>query len=177
MIQTEIDLTHHITELMKCLGMNLDNDIFRNTPRNIARSLIYDFTAPNASQGSYTWHGSDMLTILNCEHTTRCVCHLERVFMQSSLAYIPDGRALHKGDFQGSCDVMSTGAHTIEYITHSLADITMHNPTPKGCMVITQAMHSCSSKPRLSIVSAVRGAFVTEPTLREEFLTLWSKSR
>jgi GTP cyclohydrolase I len=64
-----------------------------------------------------------------------------------------------------------------ERLTQQVADFLFEKIKPKGCMLVVEAVHTCTSlrgikTPSKMVTSALRGEFLKDPDLKEEVLKL-----
>ena len=108
-----------------------------------------------------------------CEH------HLVPFMGKVHLAYIPKGgRVTGLSKLVRVIEILSKRLQVQERLTTQIADIIMGKLKPLGVLVVMEAEHLCMSmrgvkKPNAHVItSAVRGAFRTNKTTREEMLDL-----
>jgi GTP cyclohydrolase I len=116
----------------------------------------------------------DIALIGNCEH------HLVPFAGRAHVAYIPgpDGRITGLSKIARLVDGFARRPQVQERLTTQIADALVGALEPEGVLVMIEAEHLCMSmrgvkKPgALTITSAVRGLFKTNPATRAEALSL-----
>ncbi|MDR1775566.1 MAG: GTP cyclohydrolase I FolE [Actinomycetes bacterium] len=109
-----------------------------------------------------------------CEH------HLVPFIGTAHVAYIPgaDGKICGLSKLVRLVDVFARRPQVQERLTNQIAQALIDNLNPAGAIVVIEAEHLCMSmrgvrKPgTLTVTSAVRGAFQTDPKTRAEALSL-----
>lgn len=108
-----------------------------------------------------------------CEH------HLLPFIGKAHVAYVPQGkRVTGLSKLARVVDVLAKRLQVQERLTTQIADVIMKKLRPKGVMVVVEAEHLCMSmrgvkKPGvITVTSAVRGIFRTNPKTRAETLAL-----
>jgi GTP cyclohydrolase I len=108
-----------------------------------------------------------------CEH------HLLPFAGVAHVAYIPKaGRIVGLSKIARVVDVFSRRLQVQERLTKQVADLLDERLQPLGVMVVIEAEHMCMSmrgakKPKsITVTSAVRGSFRTNPATRAEAMTL-----
>ena len=108
-----------------------------------------------------------------CEH------HLLPFIGKAHVAYIPKGnRVTGLSKLARVVDVLAKRLQVQERLTTQIADTIMKKLRPKGVMVVIEAEHLCMTmrgvkKPgTITVTSAVRGIFRTNPKTRSETLAL-----
>jgi GTP cyclohydrolase I len=108
-----------------------------------------------------------------CEH------HLLPFVGKAHVAYVPQGnRVTGLSKLARVVDILSKRLQVQERLTTQIAEVIMKKLKPKGVMVVIEAEHLCMSmrgvkKPGVvTVTSAVRGIFRTNPKTRTETLAL-----
>ena len=106
------------------------------------------------------------------------MCEPPASFLRKAhVAYIPDqGRVVGLSKLVRVTDIVARRPQLQERLTSNVADIIMDELKPKGVVVVVEAEHLCMSirgikKPgAMTVTSAVRGLFRTNPSSRSEVL-------
>jgi GTP cyclohydrolase I len=106
-----------------------------------------------------------------CEH------HLLPFIGKAHVAYIPQGnRVTGLSKLARVVDILAKRLQVQERLTTQIANVIMKKLRPKGVMVVIEAEHLCLSMRgvkkagALTVTSAVRGIFRTNPKTRQETL-------
>ncbi len=183
----------HITEALRLLGFDTTAESGR--VRTPARFIAYlqEFLQPYNLEdvlgplfmGPKPSHGMPGMVVqrdipfrMACEH------HLLPAFGFAHVGYIPNKHVVGLSKLARLVDAVGTSKPSMqEFICEQIADNLQSYCDPTGVMVVIEAEHSCMScrgvhTPNVkTYTSCVRGAFLTVPAAREEFLTLTSGNR
>lgn len=123
---------------------------------------------------------TSMVTLIGHKTFSRCPHHLERVEMEVSVAYIPEGRLLGISKLARIADYYSAGLMLQEEIAEGIAAGLMGALKPKGVAVHIVARHMCMisrgvKATHASIAtSCMKGIFLGDGVMnlsaKEEFL-------
>lgn len=121
----------------------------------------------------------EMVLIRNIPLYSMCEHHLLPFAGVAHVAYIPKaGRIVGLSKIARVIDVLSRRLQVQERLTKQTADLLDERLHPLGVMVVIEAEHMCMSmrgakKPKsITVTSAVRGSFRTNPATRAEAMTL-----
>lgn len=162
--------------LLICLGADMNDLNFSETPHRVARAWLNEFTLK-----PFTWSSFDeepyggTITLVKHEVWTRCPHHLERVRMHVSIGYLPGGhRILGLSKLARAADYFATGCILQESYTRLLAEGINENLKPKGVAVHTVAEHNCMQARGVEtrgpiLMTYLMGLYETDHKLRDEF--------
>jgi GTP cyclohydrolase I len=121
----------------------------------------------------------EMVIIKNIPLYSMCEHHLLPFAGVAHVAYIPKaGRIVGLSKIARVVEVMARRLQVQERLTKQVADLIDRHLKPLGVMVVIEAEHMCLSmrgakKPRsITVTSAVRGSFRTNPATRNEAMML-----
>lgn len=178
-----------IGEILK-EGMGLDwenNPHLKETPKRVAKVYkeIYDgyeinpaqyikkFPAPK--QGT----NNQIITVGPIQTYSMCSHHMLPFSMDIYIGYIPDKTILGISKFERICKNISHKLQVQENITEEIADFLQQELKPEGVIVlIKNSKHLCmemrgiESKNNSITTSAVRGIFLTDKSVKDEFLQI-----
>jgi GTP cyclohydrolase I len=145
-------------------------EIFGGLHENPAEHLTVTFEADHDEMVMVR----DIAMISSCEH------HLVPFAGRAHVAYIPgpDGRITGLSKIARLVDGFARRPQVQERLTTQIADALMSQLKPDGVLVMIEAEHLCMSmrgvkKPgALTVTSAVRGLFKTNPATRAEAMSL-----
>jgi GTP cyclohydrolase I len=174
-----------VTDLLTALGQDLSRDGLAATPDRVARMLL------ELTSGYYEDPASQLKTSFNAEHdemvivrdipfASLCEHHMIPFIGRAHLAYIPNdsGRITGLSKLARVVDGFARRLQVQERLTTQVADALEETLEPKGALVVIEAEHLCMSmrgvrKPgTLTITSAVRGLFRSDPRTRAEAMAL-----
>jgi GTP cyclohydrolase IA len=121
----------------------------------------------------------EMVLIKNIPLYSMCEHHMLPFAGVAHVAYIPKGgRIVGLSKIARVVDGLSRRLQVQERLTKQIADLINTHLEPLGVMVVIEAEHMCMSmrgakKPKcITVTSAVRGSFRTNPMTRAEAITL-----
>jgi len=121
----------------------------------------------------------EMVLIKNIPLYSMCEHHMLPFAGVAHVAYIPkEGRIVGLSKIARVVDSLSRRLQVQERLTKQIADLINSHLKPLGVMVVIEAEHMCMSmrgakKPKsITVTSAVRGSFRTNPVTRAEAITL-----
>jgi GTP cyclohydrolase I len=121
----------------------------------------------------------EMVIIKNIPLYSMCEHHLLPFAGVAHVAYIPKhGRIVGLSKIARVVDIFSRRLQVQERLTKQVADILDEHLQPLGVMVVIEAEHMCMSmrgakKPKsVTVTSAVRGSFRSNPATRAEAMML-----
>lgn len=174
--------------LLEAIGEDSNREGLKETPRRVAEMYEEVLSGmekdPEEELKILQGENHDEIVLIKdiplyslCEH------HLLPFIGKAHLAYIPDGgRITGLSKLTRVVEILSKRLQVQERLTTQIAEVIMRKLKPKGVIVVIEAEHLCMSmrgvkKPgSLTVTSAVRGIFRTNPKTRAEALALIKKS-
>ncbi len=172
-----------VREILAAVGEDPDREGLRDTPDRVARMYAEVFAGLHADPAeflkkTFTQKHDEMVLVKDIEFSSICEHHLLPFTGKAHLAYLPDGRVVGLSKLARIVETIARKPQVQERITEDLADLVMRELQPRGVGVILEASHSCMTvrgvrKPgAMTITSAMRGLFKTNPMTRNELLSL-----
>lgn len=174
-----------VREMLLAIGENPDRDGLKRTPERIAAMYAEIFGGLHedpASHLSVTFEAEhdEMVMVRDITLHSSCEHHLVPFAGKAHVAYIPgrDGRITGLSKIARLVDGYARRPQVQERLTTQVADALVEVLQPEGVLVMIEAEHFCMSmrgvkKPgALTITSAVRGLFKTNPATRAEAMSL-----
>lgn len=175
--------------LLEAIGEDLDREGLRATPQRVAKMYAEVFAGMDRDPGEHlqTCFSADnhdeMILVKDIPFYSMCEHHLLPFYGKAHVAYISrEGRVAGLSKLIRVTDTIARRPQLQERLTSNIADIIMKGLNPKGVAVVVEAEHLCMSirgikKPgAITVTSAVRGIFRTNPSSRSEVLTLIGKN-
>ena len=170
------------------------NENFKDTPYRVARMMM------EMNYGTNMDAAKDILTVSfpsdgegydglissnNIRVFSLCPHHLAAVDYKVSLAYVPakNGRCIGLSKLPRVAKTLAKSMLLQEDYTKKLADLIYNTLEPLGCAVMVTGVHGCVQCRGVEMpdvattTSALRGIFLTAPSLREEWLFTINKSK
>ena len=175
-------------ELLEALNLNVVEEL-AETPRRIADLYEDMLVGMNIDIRQFfkrtlpTKH-NEMVIVKNIESVSMCEHHFWPFFGKVHIAYVPQNKIVGLSKFISAVRAVSRKPQLQERMTTELANAIDECLQPKGCMVITEGIHTCmlvggrydfgfpAHTSAKTITSAVRGVFLTFEPPRQEALKL-----
>ncbi|MDB5306322.1 MAG: folE [Gemmataceae bacterium] len=172
-----------VREILYAVGEDPDREGLQETPDRVARMYAEIFAGLHLDpavhlQKTFTQHADEMVLVKDIEFASCCEHHLLPFTGKAHVGYVPDGKVVGLSKLARVVDAVARRPQVQERMTEGLADLIMTELQPRGVGVIVEASHSCMTirgvrKPgSMTITSAVRGLFRTNPASRAELMSL-----
>ena len=172
-------------EILVAIGEDPDRDGLRRTPTRIADmydEVLSGLHEDPARHLSVTFEADhdEMVMVRDIPLASLCEHHFVPFTGRAHVAYIPgaDGRITGLSKIARLVDGFARRPQVQERLTSQVADALQAELRPEGVFVVIEAEHLCMSmrgvrKPgSLTVTSAVRGIFKTNPATRSEAMSL-----
>ena len=171
--------------LLEGIGENLEREGLLKTPERVAK--MYEEILCGMEEDPiavvrtmFAENHDEMIVVKDIPLYSVCEHHLMPFLGKAHVAYIPgeDGQITGISKLARVVDVLSKRLQVQERLTTSIADTLVQALRPRGVLVVLEAEHLCMSmrgvkKPgAVTITSAVRGTFHTNPASRAEAMSL-----
>jgi GTP cyclohydrolase I len=174
-----------VREILVAIGEDPDRDGLLRTPARIADmyeeifSGLHDDPSRHLTVTFEADH-DEMVMVRDIPFTSLCEHHFVPFTGRAHLAYIPgdDGRITGLSKLARLVEGFARRPQVQERLTSQVADALQEVLRPRGVFVVMEAEHLCMSmrgvkKPgSLTVTSAVRGLFKTNPATRAEAMSL-----
>ena len=174
-----------IRELLIAVGEDPDRPGLKDTPARVARAYTEVFAGLWQDPGeilatTFDEDHDELVLVKDIPLYSICEHHLVPWHGQAAVGYIPgaDGRITGLSKLVRVVDLYARRPQVQERLTSQVADAIMRRLEPQGVIVVVQAEHLCMSmrgirKPgAITMTSAVRGIFQSDPRTRAEALSL-----
>lgn len=196
MRQQEISTTSRIERLIpifRALLEELEPDSGREgiaeTPERAAKAWL-EFTAgydedpfevmKTFADGAENY--DEMVVVHGIPIVSRCEHHLEPIVGTADIGYIPSDRIVGLSKLIRVADIFARRLQVQERLTNQIADVIEQSLEPKGVAVTIRALHGCICHRGVGVhgstttTSSLRGVFKCEPSARQEFFALCSRT-
>jgi GTP cyclohydrolase I len=176
--------------ILEGIGEEPGRDGLKETPRRVAEMYREVFSGlhqdPDAVVDAVFDVGHDeIIMVRDIDLESLCEHHLLPFAGKAHVAYIPgkDGRITGLSKLARLVDVLAKRPQVQERLTTQVADVLERTLNPRGVFVVIEAEHLCMSmrgvkKPgSVTVTSAVRGVFRSDPRTRGEAMSLIRASR
>lgn len=187
-LDTPVDLDRvakAVREILDAIGEDPDRDGLLETPERVARMYAEICSGLHEDPSTHltvTFESShdEMVMVRDIPFTSLCEHHFVPFTGRAHVAYIPgrDGRITGLSKLARLVEGFARRPQVQERITTQVADALQAELDPRGVFVVVEAEHLCMSmrgvkKPgSLTVTSAVRGLFKTNPATRAEAMSL-----
>ena len=174
-----------VRELLLAIGEDPDRDGLKATPERVARAYVEIFGGLHVNPDevlltTFDENHDELVLVKDIPLYSICEHHLVPWHGQAAVGYVPgaDGRITGLSKLARVVDLYARRPQVQERLTSQVADAIMRRLEPQGVIVVVQAEHLCMSmrgirKPgAITMTSAVRGIFQTDPRTRAEALSL-----
>jgi len=174
-----------VREILEAIGEDPDRDGLVRTPTRIAHMYEEIFAGIHEDPShhltvTFEANHDEMVMVRDIAVTSMCEHHLVPFAGRAHVAYIPgtDGRITGLSKIARLVDGFAKRPQVQERLTSQIADALVDTLDPIGVLVMIEAEHFCMSmrgvkKPgSLTITSAVRGLFKSNPATRAEAMSL-----
>jgi GTP cyclohydrolase I len=187
-VDTPVDkarIERAVREILVAIGEDPDRDGLLRTPKRIADmyeeifSGLHDDPSKHLTVTFEADH-DEMVMVRDIALASLCEHHFVPFTGRAHIAYIPgdDGRITGLSKLARLVDGFARRPQVQERLTSQVADALQEVLRPRGVFVVIEAEHLCMSmrgvkKPgSLTVTSAVRGLFKTNPATRAEAMSL-----
>jgi len=174
-----------VRELLLAVGEDPDREGLRDTPARVARACEEVFggmfvNPDDVLQTTFDENHDELVLVRDIPTFSMCEHHLVPWRGTAAVGYIPgtDGRVTGLSKLARLVDLYARRPQMQERLTSQVADAVVRRLKPQGVIVVVRAEHLCMSmrgvrKPgALTVTSAVRGLFKSDPRTRAEAMSL-----
>ncbi len=172
-----------VREILTAVGEDPDREGLIETPARVARMYAEIFGGLHIDpaiylQKTFTQQHDEMVLVKDITFSSCCEHHLLPFTGTVHIAYLPDGQVIGLSKLARITEVIARRPQVQERMTEDLAELITRELKPRGVGVIVEAAHSCMTirgvkKPgAMTITSAMRGLFKTNPMTRNELMAL-----
>jgi len=172
--------TDAVSDLLHALGLDLQTEDLRDTPRRVAMSFVELLTPKPFTMTTFPNDSAydEMVIVRDVAFHSLCAHHLLPFVGTAHVAYIPGQRVVGLSKLARVVEYFARKPQTQERLTNEIADAVESTLAPRGVGVVMEASHLCMSLRGVqapgarTVTSAVTGLFRDDPTTRSEFLML-----
>ncbi len=129
----------------------------------------------------FTQEVNSMIVVKDIEMYSTCEHHMLPFFGKCHIGYIAEGKVLGVSKLARIVDMFASRLQLQERLTEQVAHAIMEAVKPSGVGVVIEAQHLCmmmrgvEKQNSVMVTSALLGNFRTNPSTREEFLSIIGK--
>ena len=186
MSENKVDLPRierAVREILAAVGEDPDREGLRETPARVARMYAELFAGLTASpavhlQRVFEEKYDELVLVRAISFNSMCEHHLLPFMGVAHVGYLPNGKIAGLSKLARVVEEISRRPQVQERMTHQIADLMAQELDAKGVVVVLEAVHTCMTirgirKPgSITVTSAVRGLFKTNPSSRAEVMSL-----
>jgi len=160
--------------ILEAIGEDPDREGLRETPRRVAE-MFEELLEGYELNGEYTWftEASDLVVVSGIRFYSLCEHHILPFFGVAHVAYLPRGKVIGLSKIVRIVHKYTRRLQIQERLTMQIAEEVMRATGSPDVMVVTEAIHLCMAMrgvktPAPTVIAAVRGAFATDKSLKDE---------
>lgn len=172
-----------VHEILLAIGEDPEREGLRRTPSRVAHMYaeLFDGLHDDPERHLATMFDEDhheMVALRDIPFNSMCEHHLMPFEGKAHIAYIPGGKVLGLSKLARIVDCYAHRPQVQERLTAQIADLLAQKVHVKGCAVVLEAVHTCTTcrgvkKPgSVMVTSALRGLMQTVDRTRAEALAL-----
>ena len=170
-----------VRELLLAIGEDPERDGLRDTPGRVGRLYAEVFSGLHADprlllRKTFEVDHEEMVLQKDIEFSSFCEHHLLPFAGRAHVAYVPTGRVVGLSKLARAVDLLARKPQIQERLTQEVADLVHVELTPRGVLVVLEAVHTCMTvrgvkKPgTVCVTSAARGIYQTNAAARAEVM-------
>jgi GTP cyclohydrolase I len=172
-----------VREILAAIGEDPSRDELRETPRRVAEAYAEFFAGVGVStdallaDSAMPGEAGELVVIRDIEFRSVCEHHLLPFLGVAHIAYLPDERVVGLGALARVVAVLAARPQLQERLTEQVADALDSGLSPRGVLVVLDAVHGCVTARGLrqahssTVTLAGRGA-LSESAARAEALAM-----
>jgi GTP cyclohydrolase I len=178
------ELTKLYEQVLNTLGENIDREGLARTPQRVAKAMQFLTQGYSANpedilkSAMFKEDYSQMVIVKDIDVFSMCEHHMLPFFGKAHVAYIPNGYITGLSKVARVVEVFARRLQVQERLTNQIKDCIQNTLNPQGVAVVIEAQHMCmqmrgiEKQESVTTTSAFTGAFLNNPSTREEFIHL-----
>lgn len=167
-------------DLLTALGLPIDSDDMRETPRRMAMAYAELLTVPDFDFTTFanTERYDELVVVHDIPVQSVCEHHMLPFIGVAHVGYLPGERILGLSKLARVVDFYARRPQTQERLTSQVAHHLQTHLEPKGVGVVIRAEHTCMTlrgaraNGTSTVTSTLLGTLRSDPSSRAEFLDL-----
>ncbi len=177
-------IQHHFDEIMKVLGMDLNDSSLRETPHRLAKMYVNEIFSgleidnfPKITVIENSMQYDQMVCVQDIEVMSVCEHHFQPIDGFATIAYIPHKKVIGLSKLNRVVQFFAKRPQVQERLTKQVADCLVYILGTEDVAVHLNAKHYCviargvQDSHSTTTTSDLRGAFKSQLETRTEFLT------
>jgi len=176
-------ITEKFTEIMEILGLDLNDDSLKDTPRRVAKMYVNEIFSglnpehfPKMTVIENKMKYDQMICVSGVSTLSFCEHHFLTIDGVATVAYIPNKKVIGLSKINRIVQFFSRRPQVQERLTKQIADCLQYVLDTEHVAVYIDAKHYCviargiEDTASSTVTTEVRGHFRTKVQTREEFL-------
>ena len=180
----DADFEDLVRRMLVRVGESPEREGLQRTPLRVAKAMDfltsgYDSTVEDVVRDAvFEEQCEEMVLVRDIEFYSLCEHHVLPFFGRAHVAYLPKGKIIGLSKMARIVDLFARRLQVQERLTNQVADALMEILQPHGVAIIMEASHFCmmmrgvQKQNSMTVTSAMRGTFKTNPTSRAELMNL-----
>ena len=184
--ENETSIESNIIRILQYVGEDTSRGGLLETPKRVAKAWkdwASGYDAPSDEEilkvfedGGESYN--QMVTVKDIPIYSKCEHHLADIFGTCTISYIPNGKIVGLSKLSRIANKYSKRLQVQERLTDQIADSLFKHLEPIAVGVQIKARHMCMESRGIcqqghhTITTSLRGAMLTDPTARAEFLSV-----
>ena len=172
-----------VRQILEALGEDPDRNGLLETPRRVAKMYAEMTSGLHLDPGRhlevvFPENYDEIVLVRDIPFTSLCEHHLLPFTGKAHVAYLPNGKVTGLSKLARVVEEIARRPQVQERMTLTIADLMEERLGSTGVAVVIEAEHSCMAirgvkKPgTMTVTSALRGSFKSNPSTRAEVLSL-----
>jgi len=176
-------ITSSVKDILDTLGMDLEDDSLRGTPKRVAKAFVKELFAglnpenkPSSSTFENKYQYGEMLVEKNITLYSTCEHHLLPIVGKAHVAYVSNGRVVGLSKMNRIVDYFAKRPQVQERLTMQVVQELQRILKTDDVACIIDAKHLCVNSRGIRDISSstvtaeYQGVFKTDEILRNEFV-------
>lgn len=175
------EIIKHFKGIMNILGMDLNNDSLKNTPKRVAEMYVNEIFSglnyenfPKCTTNPNEFQFDEMVTVRNVKSMSVCEHHFVTIDGKAKISYIPKDRILGLSKFNRVVKFFSQRPQVQERLTMQIYWTLVYILGTEDVAVMLEADHMCVKQRGVednsNTVTTKLGGVFMESAVRNEFL-------
>lgn len=178
-------IEEHFGHIMNCMGLDLNDDSLKNTPKRVARMFVDELywglrskNFPNCTTFINKMTYDEMVIEKNITSMSVCEHHFVTIDGKCHIGYIPKDKVLGLSKLNRITEYFSRRPQVQERLTEQIYHALVYILGTEDIAVVIEGVHYCVKSRGIedsntsTITSKLGGRFRTEAPLRAEFMNL-----
>lgn len=177
------ELAEHCRAILEIISDDPSREGLKDTPVRMAKAMQFLTKGysedPAGILRSALFHEQcdQMVVVKDIDLHSLCEHHLLPFIGKCHVAYIPDGTIVGLSKIPRTVEAFARRLQVQERLTRQICDCIQDTLSPKGVAVTIEAEHTCMSMRGIqkvgtaTVTTAWSGAFLDDPSLRQEYLS------